>query len=350
LYEPSTSPSAQACLSVEDLHVEFGTPDGVIRAVNGVSFSVAPGETLGVVGESGSGKSVSALSVLGLVRSPGRITSGRIMFDGKDLRQVSERAMRRIRGRDIALVSQDPMTSFNPVMTIGDQLSEAIRLHDHDCSHRQARDRSVELLERVGVPNPARRFDEYPHQYSGGMRQRALIAMAMCNRPTVLIADEPTTALDVTIQAQVLDVLRAAQQENGSATILITHDLGVVAEMVDRVVVMYGGKVVEEGGVRTIFHRPRHPYTVGLMSSLPRLELGGQRLTPIKGNPPSMLDLPRGCSFQPRCPLGEGRERCRTEVPPLRPAGTGQMSACHFHDEVAALHQELVTARGPAGE
>lgn len=333
---------ASPLLTVDDLHVRFSTPDGTVHAVNGAGFAVDRGETLGIVGESGSGKSVSVRAVMGLVRPPGRVTSGSVVFDGHDMRTLSQRQLRRFRGRRIALVPQDPMTSFNPVIPIGAQITEMIRLHDRDSSRAEARSRGIELLARVGVPNPTRRFDEYPHQYSGGMRQRAMIAMAMANRPDLLIADEPTTALDVTIQAQVLEVLQETLQATDSAMVLITHDLGVIAELADRVVVMYAGKVVEYGDVRTIFHHPRHPYTVGLLSGLPRVELQGQKLTAIPGNPPSALQLSPGCSFEPRCALGSGRALCRGEIPPLASVGSGHGSACHFHTEVPGLIDEVL--------
>lgn len=332
----SNGPSLEAdtCMTVEDLAVEFSTMDGVVKAVNGVTFSVKKGETLGIVGESGSGKSVSVMSAIGLVQAPGRVTSGRVLFDGTDLLQLSARQMRRLRGRRIGLVSQDPMTSFNPVVPIGAQLSEAIRIHDRSVSAGEAESRAVSLLELVGVPNPGQRFKEYPHQYSGGMRQRAMIAMAIANDPELLIADEPTTALDVTIQAQVLNVLKDAMERTSSSMILITHDLGVIAEMADYVVVMYAGRVVEHGDVRTIFHQPRHPYTIGLMNSLPRVDLEGQKLTPILGNPPSALNLPPGCAFERRCGLGRDRTECRSVVPELTQVGVQHGSACHFRDEV----------------
>ena len=343
-----TAPSVQTdtCLSIEDLRVEFSTVDGVVNAVNGVSFDVARGEVLGVVGESGSGKSVSMMATLGLIDPPGKVTGGRIWFDGMDLNSISPRQLRRIRGGRIGLVSQDPMTSFNPVVPIGPQISEAIRIADHKCSRKEARERAISLLASVGVPNPARRFDEYPHQYSGGMRQRAMIAMAMANEPELLIADEPTTALDVTIQAQVLSVLKEKMKETGSSTILITHDLGVIAEMADRVVVMYAGRVVEYGDVRSIFHNPQHPYTVGLMSSLPRVDLEGQKLTPIPGNPPSALRLPIGCAFEPRCALGNGDSRCLSEDPALVAVSDDHGSACHYREQVPEWFKTTSTGPG----
>jgi oligopeptide/dipeptide ABC transporter ATP-binding protein len=338
---PSAAPTGTPVLSIRDLVTEFDTPDGVVNAVNGVSYDVYPGETLGVVGESGSGKSVTVMSVLGLIpQPPGRIAGGEIMFGGRNLLDLSPAELRDVRGKDIGIIFQDPMTSLNPVHKVGRQIAEAMIVH-RDLSDDAARKETVELLERVGVPNAADRYDQYPHEYSGGMRQRAMVAMAIANNPKLLIADEPTTALDVTIQAQVLDVIREAQEETHAATILITHDLGLVAEMADRVVVMYGGKVVESGDVHTIFHAPRHPYTLGLMSSLPRLDQDLKRLEPIVGQPPSLINLPPGCSFHPRCRLSRGRDRCRTEVPPLLQVDSGgHRSACHFHDEVGEeLHR-----------
>jgi oligopeptide/dipeptide ABC transporter ATP-binding protein len=332
---PSTTPSGTPVLSIRGLVTEFSTPDGTVRAVNDVSYDVYPGETLGVVGESGSGKSVTVMSVIGVIpQPPGKIAGGEVIFDGQDLLKLSQGELRKVRGKDIGMIFQDPMTSLNPVHRVGDQIAEAMIVHRR-VSDDEARAETIELLERVGVPNADVRFDQYPHEYSGGMRQRAMVAMAIANSPKLLIADEPTTALDVTIQAQVLDVLTKAKEESHAATILITHDLGLVAEMADRVVVMYGGKVVESGDVFTIFHSPRHPYTLGLMSSLPRLNQDLKRLEPIIGQPPSLINLPSGCSFHPRCRLSRGRERCRTEVPPLLQVDSGgHLSACHFHDEV----------------
>jgi oligopeptide/dipeptide ABC transporter ATP-binding protein len=326
-----------ALLSIRGLTTEFVTPAGVVKAVTDVGWDLFPGETLGVVGESGSGKTVTAMSILGLVPCPpGRIVAGEVLFEGRDLLQLPEKLLRQLRGRDIGMIFQDPMTSLNPVLTVGDQIAEALRLHDRGMSRDAARSRAVELLASVGVPHPEARYDQYPHEHSGGMRQRAMIAMAIANDPKVLIADEPTTALDVTIQAQVLDVLRTAQDQTGAATVLITHDLALIAENADRVVVMYGGRVVEVADVFAIFASCRHPYTLGLMSSLPRLDVDLEQLEPIPGSPPDLIDLPTGCSFHPRCRLAKGREICRTEVPPLRDVGGGQLSACHFADEVPA--------------
>ena len=336
------TPRGAPLLSVEDLAVEFATPEGVVRAVDGVSWDLYPGETLGIVGESGSGKSVSVLSLLRLIpQPPGRIVSGRVMFGDQDLLKISKRRLRRIRGKDIAMVFQDPMSSLNPVFKVGKQISEALTVHDSKLSDGAARRRAIELLDAVGVPQADVRYDQYPHEFSGGMRQRAMIAMAIANRPKVLIADEPTTALDVTIQAQVLDELRDIQPETGAATILITHDLGLVAEMADRVIVMYAGRVAETAAVETIFHEPRHPYTFGLMASLPRLDTDADTLPTIAGQPPSLIDRPSGCPFHPRCRLQQGRARCEDEIPELYQVGPDHRSACHFHDEVHELVEEV---------
>ena len=323
-------------LSIRDLAVDFSTDDGIVHAVDGVSYDVYPGETLGVVGESGSGKSVSVMSVLGLIpQPPGRIVSGSAMFKDRDLLKMGKRDLRRIRGGDVAMVFQDPMTSLNPVLKIGKQIAEAIVAHNSGMNEKTAKNRAVELLRLVGIPQPERRIDQYPHEFSGGMRQRAMIAMAIANEPSLLIADEPTTALDVTIQAQILEVLKTAQEETHAATILITHDLGLIAEMADRVVVMYAGRVVELGDVHTVFSAPRHPYTVGLMDSLPRASVQDEWLRPIPGQPPSLIHVPPGCPFHPRCFLSQGRLRCREEIPPLRPIGDSQhVSACHFAEEL----------------
>jgi oligopeptide/dipeptide ABC transporter ATP-binding protein len=324
-------------LEIRDLTVEFDTEDGVVKAVTGVSYDLIQGEVLGVIGESGSGKSVSVMTMLGLIpRPPGRIVSGEAIFKGEDLLTMSTRKLRQIRGGPMAMIFQDPMTSLNPVLRVGDQISEAIKVHNRGVSDEAARQRTIELLRLVGVPNADQRFDQYPHEYSGGMRQRGMIAMAIANSPSILIADEPTTALDVTIQAQIIEVLKTAQQETHAATILITHDLGLIAELADRVVVMYAGRVVEMGDVYTIFNEPRHPYTLGLMKSLARLEGDQEWLEPIPGQPPSLISPPPGCAFHPRCLLSQGRTRCRTEVPPLRRVGSGEhLSACHFAEELA---------------
>ncbi len=291
-------------LAVRDLVTEFDTADGVVHAVSHVDYDVYPGETVGIVGESGSGKSVTVMSMLGLIPiPPGRIASGQILYNGQDLLTMPPNELRRVRGNEIAMVFQDPMTSLNPVFRVGDQIKEAILVHHPEHGEDVVHKRAVELLALVGIPDPETRVNQYPHEYSGGMRQRAMIAMSIANEPKLLIADEPTTALDVTIQAQVLEVLQAAQRETNAATILITHDLGLIAEMADRVVVMYAGRVVEVADVFTIFKDPRHPYTVGLMASLPRLDAELERLAPIPGQPPSLIDVPSGCPFHPRCRL-----------------------------------------------
>ena len=338
---------ADPVLSVRDLSVDFHTATGVVHAVDNVSYDLRPGETLAVVGESGCGKTVTSLAVLGLVPQPaGRIVSGEILFDGNDLLRASPRALRRLRGSEISMIFQDPQSSLNPVFTIGQQIVDVLRAHDRRLSAKAARARAVDLLRGVGIPDAGQRLGDYAHQWSGGMCQRAMIAMAMANQPKVLIADEPTTALDVTIQAQVLDVLRKAQRETGSATVLITHDLAVVAEMADRVAVMYAGRIVETGGVHAIFHAPRHPYTLGLMASLPRLHTDLRQLEPIPGQPPNLLRVPPGCPFHPRCRLRKGRDLCVAEVPPLLDVEGGgrHTSACHFWPEMPG-EVDTVSAR-----
>ena len=308
-------------LQVKDLKTQFFTQDGVVHAVNGISFSVSEGETLGIVGESGCGKSVSMLSIMRLItQPPGKIVGGQVMFEGQDLLKLSEDAIRRIRGNKIAMIFQDPMTSLNPVLTIGQQISEAIVLHLR-LSRQEARNRSVELLETVGIPEAANRLGDYPHQFSGGMRQRVMIAMGLSCNPQLLIADEPTTALDVTIQAQIVDLIKGLKAELGTAVIWITHDLGVIAGLADRVIVMYAGYIVETAPVKTLYQDPRMPYTLGLLRSIPRLdEQRKTKLSSIEGLPPDLLNLPLGCPFSPRCPFT--MERCLTEIPPLAPAGS----------------------------
>jgi oligopeptide transport system ATP-binding protein len=330
-------------LSIRDLAVEFRTEDGVVHAVDGISYDVFPGETLGIVGESGSGKSVSTMALLGLIpQPPGRIVSGTAMFNDIDLLKMSGRELRRFRGEEVAMVFQDPMTSLNPVLKIGFQLGEAIKTHHPKESDDAISKRVVDLLRLVGVPNPDVRANQFPHEFSGGMRQRAMIAMSIANSPSLLIADEPTTALDVTIQAQVLEVLKTVQQETEAATILITHDLGIVAELCERVIVMYGGRIVESGDVYSIFRAPRHPYTIGLMDSLPKLTEDEEWLRPIPGAPPSLINRPSGCAFHPRCFLSQGRVRCREDVPELRAAGDGQhLAACHFSDELIGYESKF---------
>ena len=331
-------------LSIRDLSVSFRTHLSVVRAVDRVSFDVYPGETLGVVGESGSGKSVTMLSLLGLIPQTARVdTSGQAFFKGRDLLDLPREELRAIRGRDIALVPQDPMTCLDPLFKVGNQVGEAIRAH-HRVSRGELRRRVVELLGVVGFPQPERQHDQYPHQYSGGMRQRAMIAMGIANDPSLIIADEPTTALDVTIQAQIMEVLKKAQREAHASLVLITHDLGLIAEMADRVVVMYAGHVVESGPVEAIFDEPRHPYTLGLMGSLPQTGGNDRWLKPIAGSPPDSARVPPGCPFHPRCLLARGRDICRTELPALEPIGdTGHLSACHFRDEVASEAPTLLS-------
>jgi oligopeptide/dipeptide ABC transporter ATP-binding protein len=331
-------------LSIKNLVVEFKTDDGVVHAVDDITYDVFPGETLGIVGESGSGKSVSTLSILGLIpQPPGRIVGGTAMFKGKDLLQMKKRELRRFRGDEVAMVFQDPMTSLNPVLKVGHQLAEAITTHYPKVKHDEVKKRVVDLLRLVGVPNPDTRYNQYPHEFSGGMRQRAMIAMAIANSPSLLIADEPTTALDVTIQAQVLEVLKTVQKETNAATILITHDLGIVAELCERVLVMYAGRIVESGDVHTIFQNPRHPYTIGLMDSLPKLTEDEEWLHPIPGSPPSLINRPSGCAFHPRCFLSQGRLPCREEVPLLRAVdgGPDHYAACHFAEELVGHHSKF---------
>ncbi len=313
-------------LAVEDLRVEFWTRRGTIHAVNGISFEIAPGETLGIVGESGCGKSVTSLALLGILPRAGRVASGSARFDGRDLLTLSDRELRAIRGKEVAMIFQDPMTSLNPVLTIGRQIREALETH-FGMDRRAADTRTSELLDRVGIPSPRARLKDYPHQFSGGMRQRAMIAMALACKPRLLIADEPTTALDVTIQAQILNILRELVAEENAALILITHDLGVVAGMCERVNVMYGGMFMETGSAAQLFAHPRHPYTVGLLQSIPRLDATQKTsLQPIEGRPRDMLSPPSACPFQPRCRYEI--EQSRQEVPPLVPVEAGHHVAC----------------------
>ncbi|MCZ6490169.1 MAG: ABC transporter ATP-binding protein [Acidobacteria bacterium] len=313
-------------LSFQDLKTHFFTGHGVAKAVDGVSMDLGEGETLGIVGESGSGKTVTCLSVLRLVPSPGRIVGGRILFEGRDLAGLAERELQQVRGKQIGMVFQDPMTSLNPFLTIGDQVAEPLLVHDR-LSRREARRRAAELLGKVGIPEPASRLSDYPHRFSGGMRQRVMIAMALIGNPKVLIADEPTTALDVTIQAQVLELFRKLKEEFGTAILLITHNLGVVAGMADRVAVMYAGRVVEMAETEELFTNPRHPYTIALLRAVPRLEYGSRQwLEPIAGTPPDLTRLPAGCSFYDRCPFRQ--ERCQEEAPSLAAVGEGHQASC----------------------
>jgi peptide/nickel transport system ATP-binding protein len=320
-----------ALLEVSDLKTYFETDDGIVKAVDGVSFSIDKGKTLGIVGESGSGKSVTCLTIMGLNARKHTITSGEAIFKGKNLIGMKPSQLREIRGNDIAMIFQDPMTSLNPVHTIGAQLIEAIQLH-RDVSTKVAKARASELLKAVGIPRADRRIDDYPHQFSGGMRQRAMIAMALVNDPDLLIADEPTTALDVTTQAQIMNLMKRLQQEFGSAIIVITHDLGVVAETADDVLVMYAAEVAEQAPVRKLFSRPHHPYTWGLLGSLPRLDADVDRLVQIPGQPPSLLHPPRGCRFHPRCSFV--MEKCRQVDPELAPISTDpeHLQACHLDE------------------
>jgi oligopeptide/dipeptide ABC transporter ATP-binding protein len=313
-------------LSVQDLRVHFWTGSGTVHAVNGISFDIGPGETLGIVGESGCGKSVTALALLGLLPRAGRVRSGSASFDGRDLLRLTQRALRRVRGRQIAMIFQDPMTSLNPVLTIGRQIREPLETH-FGMNRKAASARAAELLDRVGIPSPDARLSDYPHQFSGGMRQRAMIAMALACRPKIMIADEPTTALDVTIQAQILALLRELVAEERTALVLITHDLGVVAGMCERVNVMYAGMFMETGSADQLFASPRHPYTLGLLQSVPRLDAARRsRLQPIEGAPRDMLQPPSACPFQPRCRYEV--EESRLEVPPLVEIEPGHKVAC----------------------
>jgi peptide/nickel transport system ATP-binding protein len=326
----------KAFLEVRDLKVHFPTDDGLVKSVNGLSFQLEKGKTLGIVGESGSGKSVTSLAIMGLHRvgqygrSKARI-SGEIWLDGKELLTAPADDVRRLRGREAAMIFQDPLSALHPYFTIGQQLTEAYRIY-HDVPKKEARKRAVEMLDRVGIPQPDKRVDDYPHQFSGGMRQRVMIAMSLINNPELLIADEPTTALDVTVQAQILDLIRDLQKEFGSAVIIITHDLGVVAELADDILVMYGGRCIERGPAEKVFYEPQHPYTWGLLGSMPRLDRDrSERLNPVKGSPPSLINVPSGCAFHPRCPyagLTEGASE--TVVPELTEVGERHHAACHL--------------------
>lgn len=327
-------------LEVKSLCTEFPVKRGVVRAVDDVSFEVSEGEILAIVGESGSGKSVTSLSVMGLLAEPGHVAGGEMTFDGKDLVHLSEKEYREMRGNDMAMIFQEPMTSLNPVYRIGDQIVEAIRTHEK-VSKKEALTRAIDLLRKVGIPSPEARVRDYPHQMSGGMRQRVMIAMALACDPDILIADEPTTALDVTIQAQIIELMQEMQEKNGNAIIMITHDLGVVADVADKIMVMYAGRPVEFGTAEEIFYHPTHPYTWGLMRSIPEQVIDEKKpLTPIKGNPPSLVNLPKGCSFAPRCPYAT--DRCRNERPETYTSETGHYSRCHF-----ASDPEFITKNAP---
>jgi oligopeptide transport system ATP-binding protein len=323
---------SQSLLDVRHLSVEFRTDDGVVKAVNGVSFQLAQGETLGIVGESGSGKSVTSLALMGLIpQPPGRITGGQALFGGRDLLQLPQHELRSIRGRRIAMIFQDPMTALNPFLTVADQLMEMTQLH-LGLKAADARQHAIRMLEQVGIPGAARRLDSYPHEFSGGMRQRVMIAMALSCNPEILIADEPTTALDVTIQAQILDLIRELQRQHGTAVMLITHALGVVANLCRRVLVMYAGEIVEEAATDSLFSDPRHPYTLGLLNSIPDVDSpAGGRLKAIEGQPPNMTEPPSGCPFHPRCPFAQ--PVCREQHPPLFPRPGGGVHRCLFDIE-----------------
>ena len=326
-------------LEVKDLKVSFFTPAGEVKAVDGISYNLGYNEVMGIVGESGSGKSVEAYSIIGLLQKPGKVVGGSITFDGQDLLSYDEEQMRNIRGKDISMIFQNPMTCLNPVYTIGNQLMEALQCHDDKITKEEAWKRAVHMLELVGINNAEKRMTQYPHEHSGGMRQRAMIAMALISEPKLLIADEPTTALDVTIQAQILDVMKDIQKRVNTSIIFITHNLGVVAEVCDKVSVMYAGKIVEQGGVNDIFYDPQHPYTKALLASMPRLdEDGHERLIPIEGTPIDLLDPPQGCNFGPRCK--ECRKICLTKKPPYADLGNGHISACWLHFMDGAVKKE----------
>ena len=318
-------------LEVRDLHVEFKTRDGVAKAVNGVNYSVDEGETLAVLGESGSGKSVTAQAVMGILdMPPGRIPKGEILFEGQDVLKLKEEQRRKIRGAGMAMIFQDALSSLNPVLSVGEQLGEMFTVH-RGMSRKDARTKAVELMDRVRIPAAKERVGQYPHQFSGGMRQRIMIAMALALEPRLIIADEPTTALDVTVQAQVMDLLAELQRELNMGLILITHDLGVVADVADKIAVMYAGRIVETAPVHEIYKNPAHPYTKGLLESIPRLDQKGQELYAIKGLPPNLMRIPPGCAFNPRCPMAQ--DVCRTDVPPLYDVAEDRQSACHFWKE-----------------
>jgi len=319
-------------LKVSNLTVEFDTFEGIVRAVNGISYELNEGEALAIVGESGSGKTAGVQAVLGIIDSPpGRITDGSILYRGLDLVRCKESERRKIRGEHISLIFQDALTALNPSLSVGFQISEALRTR-RGMSKVQAKNRAIELLDRVQIPSARKRIDDYPHQFSGGMRQRVMIAVALALDPEVLIADEPTTALDVTVQAQVMELLQELRQEFDMALVLITHDLAVVANVTDRVAVMYGGRIVEEGSVSDVYRRPAHPYTEGLMRSIPTVAQRGKRLFAIPGSPPNLMELPRGCAFHDRCRYR--RDRCATDDPPLYEVGEERLSACHYAEEV----------------
>jgi peptide/nickel transport system ATP-binding protein len=327
-------PAARKFLEVNDLRVQFATDDGLVKSVDGLTFGLERGKTLGIVGESGSGKSVSSLAVMGLHRGAHAEISGEIWLDGEELVSAEDEHVRGLRGKKMAMIFQDPLSAMHPYYTVGAQIIEAYRIH-HRVSKQVARKHAIDMLDRVGIPQPKSRVDDYPHQFSGGMRQRAMIAMALSGDPELLIADEPTTALDVTVQAQILDLIRDLQSEFGSAVVIITHDLGVVAELADDILVMYAGRCVEHGGTTEIFRRPQHPYTWGLLGSMPRLDRErSERLLPIKGSPPSLITVPSGCAFHPRCAYADlVGDASTSEVPRLREVTAGHSVACHLSAE-----------------
>jgi peptide/nickel transport system ATP-binding protein len=349
---PSADASVDPYLQVRDLTVQFPTEDGLVRAVDSVSFTVRRGQTLGIVGESGSGKSVTCMAILGL-HNPARTTiSGEISIGGRDIVGMDDEQIRKLRGKDVAMIFQDPLSALHPYFKVGVQIAEAYRVHHRSAGRAKAAKRAIDLLDRVGIPQPQRRAKQYPHEFSGGMRQRAMIAMALANDPALLIADEPTTALDVTVQAQILDLLEDLQHEFNSAIIMITHDLGVVAQVSDDVMVMYGGRAIETGSVEQVMRDPQHPYTWGLLASVPSLHGDAEvDLVPIKGNPPSLINLPPGCAFHPRCRYaGRNGDRSFTEVPELRSAGQpGHHVACHLSaPDRERLYQEDIAHAGVA--
>ena len=346
--EESASPPPTSYLEVRDLHVHFPTDDGLVKSVDGLSFSVDRRRTLGIVGESGSGKSVTSQAVLGLLSRTNARLTGEVWLDGTELIEAPPELVRHLRGLKMAMIFQDPLSAMHPYYTVGTQIIEAYRIHHKDASKKQARERAIDLLSRVGIPEPSRRVDDYPHQFSGGMRQRAMIAMALVNDPALLIAGEPTTALDVTVQAQILDLIRDLQSEFESAVIIITHDLGVVAELADDILVMYAGKAVEYGASEDVFRAPEHPYTWGLLSSVPRMDREQQdRLVPIKGSPPSLINVPSGCAFNPRCPYEPRTEGLgRTVVPELEPTSPSHLVRCHLdREERRRIFSEEVAPR-----
>ncbi len=325
-----TEAAGNPLLQIRDLRVVFQSRSAPVTAVGGLDLDVGPGEIVGLVGESGCGKTVTALAVLGLLPPAARVTAGQVLYKGQDLLHLERRELRRIRGAEISMIFQDPLSSLHPSLTIGAQVAEALLVHDHSLSGRDAEKKAAELLELVGISQPARRMRDHPHQWSGGMRQRAMIAMAIANRPSLIIADEPTTALDVTVQAQIIELLHAVRAETGAALLVITHDLGVVAELCDRLVVIYAGRAVEVGTVSDVFHAPAHPYTDGLLASVPRLDGPVELAVAMPGQPPGDNDAAVGCPFEPRCPVGRGNPLCRSDQPSLAPFPAGHRAACHY--------------------